>query len=42
MDISVEKVEKLKTLSRYPVSLETPVARDGESTLGDLIEVSSQ
>ncbi len=38
MDISVEKVEKLKTISRYPVSLETPVGRDGESTLGDLIE----
>ncbi len=38
MDISVEKVEKLKTISRCPVSLETPVGRDGESTLGDLIE----
>jgi len=38
MDISVEKVEKLKTISRYPVSLETPVGRDGESVLGDLIE----
>jgi RNA polymerase primary sigma factor len=38
MDISVERVEKLKTISRYPVSLETPVGRDGESTLGDLIE----
>jgi RNA polymerase primary sigma factor len=38
MDISVDKVEKLKTISRYPVSLETPVGRDGESTLGDLIE----
>src|SRR5438128_7693498 len=38
MDISVEKVEKLKTIARYPVSLETPVGRDGESTLSDLIE----
>src|SRR5437879_8198148 len=38
MDISVEKVEKLKTIGRYPVSLETPVGRDGESKLGDLIE----
>ena len=38
MDISAQKVEKLKTISRYPVSLETPVGRDGESTLGDLIE----
>jgi RNA polymerase primary sigma factor len=38
MDISVEKVQKLKTISRDPVSLETPVGRDGESALGDLIE----
>ncbi len=38
MEISVEKVQKLKTISRDPVSLETPVGRDGESALGDLIE----
>jgi RNA polymerase primary sigma factor len=38
MDIPVEKVQTLKTLLRDPVSLETPVGRDGESTLGDLIE----
>jgi RNA polymerase primary sigma factor len=38
MDISVEKVEDLKTISRSAVSLETPVSRDGESVLGDLIE----
>ena len=38
MDIPVEKVQKLKTTFRYPVSLETPIGRDGESTLGDLIE----
>ncbi|HSM79067.1 MAG TPA: RNA polymerase sigma factor RpoD, partial [Bryobacteraceae bacterium] len=38
MDIPVEKVQKLKTISREPVSLETPVGRDGESALGDLIE----
>jgi RNA polymerase primary sigma factor len=38
MDLSVEKVENLKSISRYPVSLETPIGRDGESTLGDLIE----
>ncbi|MDQ2775050.1 MAG: sigma-70 family RNA polymerase sigma factor, partial [Acidobacteriota bacterium] len=37
MDIPVEKVQKLKTISRDPVSLETPVGRDGESALGDLI-----
>jgi RNA polymerase primary sigma factor len=38
MDIPIEKVQKLKTISRDPVSLETPVGRDGESKLGDLIE----
>ena len=38
MEISGEKVQKLKTISRDPVSLETPVGRDGESALGDLLE----
>jgi RNA polymerase primary sigma factor len=38
MDIPVEKVQKLKTILRAPVSLETPVGPDGESALGDLIE----
>jgi len=38
MDISVEKLQKLKTISRVAVSLETPVGRDGESALGDLVE----
>jgi RNA polymerase primary sigma factor len=37
-EIPVEGVQKLKTISRDAVSLETPVGRDGESTLGDLIE----
>ncbi len=32
------KLEKLKTIFLYPVSLETPVGRDGEFALGDLIE----
>ena len=36
--IAIEKVQLLKTISRDPVSLETPVGRDGESILGDLIE----
>ena len=36
--IPVEKVQLLKAISRDPVSLETPVGRDGESTLGDLVE----
>jgi RNA polymerase primary sigma factor len=38
IDIPVEKVETLKAISRDPVSLETPVGRDGESTLADLLE----
>jgi RNA polymerase primary sigma factor len=38
MDMPVEKVQKLKTISRDPVSLETPVGHDDESALGDLIE----
>src|SRR5258708_4845222 len=38
MDIPVEKVQRLKTISRDPVSLETPVGRDGESALAHLIE----
>ena len=38
MEISAEKVQQLKTISRDPVSLETPVGRDGESALGDLLE----
>ena len=38
MDIPVEKVQKLKTILRDPMSLETPVGREGDSALGDLIE----
>ena len=38
MEIEAVKVQKLKSISRDPVSLETPVGRDGESALGDLIE----
>ena len=38
MEIPVAKVQELKSISRDPVSLDTPVGRDGESTLGDLLE----
>ena len=38
MEIAAEKVQQLKTISRDPVSLETPVGRDGETALGDLLE----
>ena len=37
MEISDEKVQQLKTISRDPVSLETAVGRDGEAALGDLL-----
>ena len=37
-EIPVDKVVMLKTISHDPISLETPVGRDGESMLGDLIE----
>ena len=38
LDLPVEKVQQLKIISRDPVSLETPVGHDGESSLGDLLE----
>jgi RNA polymerase primary sigma factor len=38
LEVPLEKVQQLKIISRDPVSLETPVGRDGESALGDLIE----
>ena len=38
MESTAEKVQVLKTISRDPVPLETPVGRDGESALADLLE----
>ncbi len=38
MAMPAEKVRELRAISRDPVSLDTPVGRDGESCLGDLIE----
>jgi RNA polymerase primary sigma factor len=38
MEVSAAKVGELKAISRDPVSLDTPVGKDGESTLGDLLE----
>lgn len=38
MEVSVEKVRELRSISRDPVSLDIPVGKDGESVLGDLIE----
>ena len=38
MDTEEAKVEELRSISRTPVSLKTPVGRTGESSLEDLIE----
>ena len=38
MDIPVQKVQKLKTIGRAPVSLDTLVGLHGQSSLGELIE----
>ncbi|HYM13528.1 MAG TPA: sigma-70 family RNA polymerase sigma factor, partial [Bryobacterales bacterium] len=38
METTADKVQALKTISRDPVPLETPIGRDGESALGDLLE----
>ncbi len=38
MDIPEEKVRKVLRISKEPISLETPIAEDEESNLGDFIE----
>jgi RNA polymerase primary sigma factor len=38
LDTDVKKVESLRSISRTPVSLETPVGRTGESALEELLE----
>jgi RNA polymerase primary sigma factor len=38
LDVAVEKVCSTKKVAQQPVSLGTPVGKDGESALGDLIE----
>jgi RNA polymerase primary sigma factor len=38
LQMSSQKVQELKSISRDPVSLDLPVGGDGESALGDLIE----
>ena len=37
MGVSVQKVQEIKLLSRDPVSLETPVGEEEDSTIGDFI-----
>ena len=38
MDTTSDKVENLLEISRRPVSLETPIDDDGDSTFGDFVE----
>jgi RNA polymerase primary sigma factor len=38
LEVSVEKVRSTKRISQPTMSLETPIGKDGESDLGDLIE----
>jgi RNA polymerase primary sigma factor len=38
METNVRKIENLRSIARTPVSLETPVGRDVDSALGDLLE----
>jgi RNA polymerase primary sigma factor len=38
MDIPVEKVKKVLKIAKEPVSLETPIGEDEDSSLGDFIE----
>ncbi len=38
LEVDVEKVTSTKRVAQQPVSLETPIGKDGESDLGDLIE----
>lgn len=38
MDISVDKVRKVLKIAKEPISLETPIGEDADSSLGDFIE----
>jgi len=41
MDLSEEKVRGILKIARQPVSMETPMGEDGDTTLGDMIEDTS-
>ena len=41
MDIPVEKIKKVMKIAKAPVSLETPIGEDEDSSLGDFIEDKS-
>jgi RNA polymerase primary sigma factor len=38
MDISVDKVRKIKKVAQQPISLETPIGEEEDSHLGDFLE----
>jgi RNA polymerase primary sigma factor len=38
LDLSVEKVRKIKKIAQQPISLETPIGEEEESHLGDFLE----
>ena len=38
MDMTVEKVKKVQKISKEPISLETPIGEEEDSSLGDFIE----
>ncbi|MDE7169774.1 MAG: RNA polymerase sigma factor RpoD [Mucispirillum sp.] len=41
MDLPVEKIKKVMKIAKEPVSLETPIGEDEDSSLGDFIEDKS-
>jgi len=41
MDMSEEKVRGILKIAKQPISLETPVGEEGDTTLGDMIEDSA-
>lgn len=41
LEVAVEKVRNTRKIAQQPVSLGTPVGKDGESALGDLLEDKS-
>ncbi len=41
LDLSEDKVRSILKIARQPVSLETPLGEDGDTTLGDMVEDSA-
>ena len=38
LDIPLEKIKHIKRVAQEPVSIETPIGEEGDSTLGDFLE----